>query len=350
MWQIFDYEDSDLSRIQELERCVLGDTDIADAGFIAWQYFGNPSGPAIVKIAKTEDNEVVGQYAALPMTVKIFDAQIKAALLSNAMTKQTHMRQGIFSRLAEATAEECKRRQCYFSYAYPNENSYLGSVKKNNFAVLHHFPLLIYPSGLRALVKRKIGRTLAFFTPDFLFSLDKKTNAANINEISNDDWPLLKAFWEEVKSRYPIMVVRDEAFLQWRYINAPTRDYKLFVGKKGDVVTGYIVAVVKKANDVNYGMIVDFLVGDGETNAGQELVFKCFELFKEKQVELVTCLMLKHALEYSILRKCGFLRCPPLFGIKPAPLIYRVYHGNHATEQIKDIKNWFFTMGDYDSV
>jgi predicted N-acetyltransferase YhbS len=328
----------------------LGDTEITAAKFIAWQYFDNPSGHAIMKIAKTESNEVVGQCAWLPMTVKVFDNQVKAGAGSNAMTKETHQRQGIFSALVEETCAKAQKEECQLFYAYPNMNSFLGCVAKNDFSILHHIPLLIYPSGLRALVKRKTNGFLAFFAPSFLFRLDKKSNDANVKEMHPDDWPLLKAFWEVVKNKYPIMVVRDEAFLQWRYFAVPAREYKMFVYKKDGAVMGYIVATVKEANDTNYGMIVDFLLRDGETKAGQELVWKCFELFKQKQVQLITCLMLVHTQEYSILRKCGFFKGPAWFGIKPTPLIYRVHHRNQDTEQMKDIKNWFFTMGDYDSV
>jgi hypothetical protein len=349
MWQLFDYQVSDLEGLLELERSMREDSELADERFIRWQYFDNPAGKAIVKIAKTEGGEVVGQYAAMPMTVKVFDQQIKAALILNVMTKKTYLRQGIFASLIEKTADQCQKEQYQFSYGCPNENSYPGFIKKSGFADLHHIPLLLFPSDLRAIVKRKTNGFLAFFAPNFLFSLDKKATDGNVAEITADDWSMLHAFWEEAKKRYPIMVVRDEAFLKWRYLAAPTREYKLFVYKKENVVLGYIVAAAKKVGGNSYGMILDFLVKGGETKAARQLLYKCFRFFKEKCVQLVTCLMLKHAFEYSILKKCGFFKMPSFLQKHPVALIYLAHHSEYDAGDIKDIQNWFFTMGDYDA-
>jgi len=350
MWQAFNYKSSDFDGMLRLTKDFYGDIEISDENFIKWEYFKNPAGEAIIKFAKNEDKEIVGQYVLDTMFVKVFNKQLKATLSLNTLTKKEFLRQGIFETLGKEAFKTCEDEQYAFTYGYPNQNSHPGFIKKLNFIDLHKIPLLIYPCNVKSLVKKKINKTLALFVPNIFFSLNKKTNGMNIIDLKEEDLASLDVFWEEIKDKYSIMVVRNKDFLKWRYMDIPIRKYSIFAYKRDNKIIGYIVAIIKVVDGIKNGMIVDFLIKDNEIEIGKKLIFRCFEMFRQNDVELLGCLMLEHTVEYKILKKCGFIRCPKFLEPQPFPLIYRAHIEEYDTEQMKDINNWFVSMGDYDVI
>ena len=49
-------------------------------------------------------------------------------------------------------------------------------------------------------------------------------------------------------------------------------------------------------------------------------------------------------------KKLGFFRCPKKLEPQPFPLILRLFDPSLEDKGIYDVKNWFFTMGDYDVI
>ena len=350
MWRAFDYESSDFNSMLLLMKDNYGDVEIANKNFIEWEYFKNPSGDAIIKVARNENNDVVGQYILSVMDFKIFEKMVKATLSLNTLTNKNYLRLGIFTMLSEMAFKTCENESIAFTYGFPNQNSYPGFVNKMNFTDLHKVPLLIYPCNARSLVQKKVNRLLAFCMPNFFFSLNKKFDSSKVIEMSKDNLYLVDKFWDDVKDKYPIMAKRNQHFLKWRYFDVPIREYIVFGYIEDNELLGYIVAATKEIDGIQNGMIVDFLTKDNDMKIGKALVLSCYAFFKERKTELLGCLMLEHTTEYRVLRKCGFIRCPKIIEPQPFPLIYRAHQTEYDIDEMKNIGNWFITMGDYDVV
>lgn len=350
MWTVCDYSNSDFSGILLLTKEFYGDIEISDENYIKWEYFENPAGEAIIKVAKNETGEIVGQYILISINMRVFGKQLKASLSLNTLTKNEYLRQGIFTTTSENAFNTCKTDGYAFTYGYPNQNSYYGFIDKLNFTDLHKVPLLIYPCDLKSLIKKRVGKVISMFVPNIFFSLKRKVNDSNIIEIKENNIHLLDDFWHVIKNKYPIMVVRDARFIRWRYLDIPIRKYSIYAYVRETKIYGYIITTTKEVEDIQNGMIVDFLVLGDEFEVGRLLIYKCFEMFKKNNVELLGCLMLEHTIEYQILRKCGFLKTPRFIEPQPFPLIYRSHQEEYNTEQMKNIENWFVSMGDYDAV
>lgn len=350
MWTAHDYEDSDFTGILNLVDEYYGSVEISNSDYIKWEYFDNPAGEAIIKVAKNEVGEIVGQYILIPVIMRIFGKQIKVTLSLNTLTKTDYLKQGIFTALCKNALITCKNEQYAFTYGYPNKNSYYGFTNKLGFTDLHKIPLLIYPCDIKSLVNKKLSKTLAIFTPNISFGLNKNASDTCIVEINKDNMDLLDIFWDKVKDKYPIMVARDKNFLKWRYIDVPTREYNIYIYTEEADIFGYIITTIRNIDGIKNGLIVDFLIQGNDYDVGKKLIYKAFKLFRQNNAELVGCLMLKHTAEYSVLKKCGFIRTPRFLEPQPFPLIYRGHQEEYTTEQIMDIQNWFVSMGDYDAV
>ena len=348
MWQIHDYKETDFQSMLDLGKEVYGEIEITEEDFIRWQYFTNPTNPPIIRLAKNEENELVSQLVMLTVEVKVIDKDVKAGLAVNLYTKKEYRKQGIFLALCEELNEACRESGYAFTYCYPNKNSYTGFSK--SYTVLHMVPLLLYPLDLKNLVAKKLNKTLAVFAPNWLFRKNKKSAAPEIIEAKNEDLPLFEAFWETIKEKYPILLKRNVQFIKWRYMDAPNEKYKVFVYKKENTILGYIVAAIRDVEGIINGMIVDFLINSDDAPVGEELINKCFEHFRNNDAELVGCLMLEHTQEYKILKKCGLIRCPKFLEPQPFPLSMRILREEQNNEDLKNINNWYATMGDFDAV
>ena len=351
MWKVFNFYNSDFDGLLKLTVEYYGNVEISNDAYLMWQYFSNPSGDAIIKIAKNDAGEIVGQYVLLPMDVKAFDKTIRATLSLNTLTRDDYQGKGIFTALSEMAFSTCQDENYGFTYGYPNQNSYPGFIKKLNFVSLHNVPLLIYPCNLRSLVRKRFSKFLSYFVPNIFFRMSKtSTHADNVIEISLDKISLLDDFWNRVKPKYNMMISRDKNFLKWRYFDIPTRDYKIFAYEERGAVLGYIVLCLREVDNVKNGMIVDFLVNENSLSAGKCLIDKSFSFFKQNNAELLGCLMLEHTQEYEILRQSGYIKCPKILEPQPFPVIYRAHSEDFNTDEMKNINNWFVTMGDYDAV
>ena len=350
MWKAFNYEHADFDGLIKLTKDYYGNIDASEKEFVDWGYFKNPAGNAIIKIAKNENNEVVGQYILTIMRIEVFGKVEKATLSLNTLTNKEYSGQGIFTTLSENAYSTCSAEGYAFTYGYPNQNSYPGFVNKLKFTKIHEVPLLVYPCNLRSLVKKKLSKHFACFVPNLFFKLKTREYSANIIEIKQNDLDLIDAFWEEIKGKYPIILTRDKTYFQWRYFDIPMRKYRVFAYKKDARIMGYIVLTIREIDGVKSGMIIDFLTSDDNVEIGKELVYKCYEVFKQNKTELLGSLMLEHTSEYRILKKCGFIRCPKFLQPQPFPLIYRAHRKEYETKQMTQVNNWFVTMGDYDAV
>jgi hypothetical protein len=97
-------------------------------------------------------------------------------------------------------------------------------------------------------------------------------------------------------------------------------------------------------------MIVDFIMAEDDKDGAGLLIAQALSYFADNKVELAGALMLNHTFEYAALRKARFIKCPSFLQPQPFPIIFRPYADKFQASKYKNLKNWFFTMGDYDVV
>ncbi len=359
MWQPCEYQPSDLTSMLELARDFYGNDRLANEEFIRWQYFANPAGKALIKLAKDpKSGHLVGQYIIIPTLFQSGEQLVTATLSLNTLTKAAYQGQGIFTGLAKSVYQECVDKGVSFTYGFPNPNSYPGFIKKLNFKDLGQVPLMLRPLNLKSLVKTKMGTLMAtlvsplnpFFRVKTL-NLKDKPSGIHLYELTKDNLLELEPFWVKIKHKYPHMGVRSAAYMKWRYLDIPLREYKLFGAKdlQSDELLGYVVGRCTDVEGISSGMIVDFLVDRAHPQAGHALLSQILAVFQDQNMQLAGTLMLEHCQEYKLLKQHGFFKCPKTFEPQPFPVIYRS-HNTDSTTEFPQLNNWFLTMGDYDVI
>lgn len=345
MWNIVNYEDEKRDEMIEMTIEHYGlENDISNETFVEHQYFKNPEGNAYIKIAYDFEKErMAGQYMVIPRYFKVNGESVKSVLSLNTLTRGEYRGQGIFTKLADSVYEEAGNEGGKFCYGMPNQNSFPGFVKKLQFVHLGDIPLYL-----------NILNPLTIFMNKLRIYRNKDNNQFSdriedrIIEINQDNVELLSSFFYEVRNKYTVMGIRDCKYFLWRYINIPRRKYKIFAYFDDDEVYAYAVTRITEVANMNCGMIVDFIYLRGKEKEAICLVKTILKYFKKSKVGLAGCLMLNHTDEANILRKGGFFICPKYLLPQPFPLIVRMF--DRANEEVLDLNNWFFTMGDYDAV
>lgn len=356
MWQSIEYKDDMLEEIINMTVEEYGpENDISQKEFIEHEYFQNPMGHAYMKLAFDEENDVLaGQYIVIPMKVKVDQQEYPVILSLNTLTRKEYRGQKIFVSLAEEVYGECSNKGYHFCYGAPNPNSHPGFIKKLGFQDMGVMPLFLKILHPSLLVKQKFGSTILSTVARpfnvFFRKLKKTEEILTTIRIDENNVDLMDDFWQSISKKYCVMGVRDSKYIKWRYLDMPKREYSIWAVCDDNLVMGYIIGRVTEVAGMKCGMIVDFLVSEKKSQVAAILLQKLQQEFYEQEVGLMGCLMQKHCEEARWLKECGFFKCPKFAEPQPFPIIYRNLMQGDQTIQADDLKNWFFTMGDYDVI
>lgn len=353
MWKSINYSEEKLQEMVNMTIDNYGESEsISHIEFVIHEYFKNPSGNAIVKLAYDEDNKVLaGQYVINPHKFYCFGQEENAALSLNTLTKKEYRGQGVFTGLANDAFQQAKEENFSFCYGAPNPNSHPGFIKKLGFSDLCTMPLFVRPLKVSQMVKEKTNTFLSVLCyPLNLFSLVRKVRDNNIVEIDEQNVQMMDDFWNSVSNKYRVIGIRDAKYIKYRYLNVPTRDYHPYVYLVEGKPVAFVASRIRKVANMTTGMIADFIFVDGYEKQAIKLIKYITKKNKELGAGLSGCIMLSHSREVKILKKAHFVKCPNKLLPQPTPLIIRIFDEKLIEKGIMDIKNWFFTTGDYDVV
>jgi hypothetical protein len=151
-------------------------------------------------------------------------------------------------------------------------------------------------------------------------------------------------WWRTAAPRGRIMVVRDRAFLQWRFGSA----YRLFALQGASGVAGYVAARIVVRAGLRVGMIVDCMAA--ETVAGVRLLTAAVARLREQGAAAAVGYFLPQSLPWRCARAAGFLRLPEALAPREYPVYVRVRSGDEHGPALRDPARWLLSMADSDLV
>ena len=345
---------SDLSQMSELGRQVFGVE--RDCAYWEWKYFRSPAGKALSPVAIADDR-IVGLLGSIPVRFSITGKQVLGGQELDLAILEQYRR---FNALFELTALQKKiflKEGIDFVIGFTLDvSSDLGQTlfQRKKITpiprlqkVLDLAPLLAKRSPipvLPGLLSPIANRTLRALSSETM----KIPEGMQVGRIDRFD-ERFDIFWNRIKHDYPIMTVRDAAYLNWRYMDAPQMDYEAFCLERpgSGQILGYMVLGSYKI-DYRRGQIYDIVTSKGD---GMDGVFALLrhglDHFRRKGAATVECWMLPHCHVYPALRRLGFLRREQ----EGRNVILETIRGDAPTPLeglLIDRKNWFLSKGDSD--
>lgn len=340
-----------IAKLQESHYGIKDDT--ADLSYLDYEFFQNPDGPTFGQIAWNEEKqEAAGGYELTAVRVKLGQTIEICFHNANSLTRASYRGQGVYIANVRRAFQRAQTAGYFMTYGFPNPNSYPIQIKKGLFEDLGAVPLLLRPlkpSGMvRSYLKSGVLATLA--RPfDGLFHPRNK-GGAEVVRLTDDNLELADQFWSAVRNKYPILLIRDRQRLQYRFLDIPRRKYTcLFALKEGRPVA-YASGRIMEVAGIQCAMMSDFLYLSENESEAKSLLRALMHTLQAQGADMAGCLMLSHTEEAHTLKKLGFFICPKFMEPQPFRFCLHTFRDQTDGPDCKDLKNWFFTMGDYDVV
>ncbi len=314
----------------------------------AWKYERNPDGAAISLLACDEDGRVVGGYSYMPRRFLRDGRPVVLWQASDAMTEPAWRGRGIFTGLDDEAAACAGQMGSDWAFAYSGRQSLKGFLR-NGWVQLGHAPL--YRLLLRS--RRALGRlgragrlaTLAAPLGDLLLAGRRERLAAGAATLA----PLprfdasVDALFEAAAPRVGLVGVRDARWLNWRYVDTPSRRQECWALRRDGALAGYLVTEIRDG----LAHLVDHCAADEAARAA--LLAGFCGLAAARGCDEATALLFAHHPAVPHLRALGYR--PPR-GTKPFrdifPYIVRACRAD-APAADRALSRWHLADGDRDA-
>jgi GNAT superfamily N-acetyltransferase len=359
-WVSSTYSPQDAQDTIELLHRALGDTEAAAPAYREWQCQRGPAGAAVGALAReAQTAHLIGQAVAIPTKIRLSGRVFMAGLSLEPVSDPAYQDRGLVADLLRGVCDLSAGEGMALTYGLPGQDSYRTYMGEAGFKGIGSVPLLVRPldperlamktTGSRVLartasVARRIWRTPA------PVPWQEALPGLEIEEVDSFGGSFA-IFWERVQHRFPVMVVRDPAYLNWRFVDVPVREYARYAARSEGIVRGFVVLRTASLGRFSAGLIVDLIVepsAEGRA-AGRLLIDRAYSHFKEQDLDLVAALSLRHTDEFRLLRSRGFWASPRFLEPRPFRLVVRCHDEEPSPRRMAYLlKNWFVTMGDFD--
>lgn len=147
--------------------------------------------------------------------------------------------------------------------------------------------------------------------------------------------------WQKISSQFPVIIQRDSHFLNWKYVEQPHMDYKLFIALCSGDIRGYMILRKTRAPESNSGIIADLFVAPYDNQTIRSLLAFAVKYFKEMKVNFIHAATTTHEYKKNLIR----------FGFKEFKRARPLLHSNSDSpinEIIFKSENWFLGRSDHD--
>jgi hypothetical protein len=195
-----------------------------------WKYTKNPHNFPIIWVAE-DARKIVGCYILNPVKLRIGQVLVKGAQSVDAAVDNAYRGGGIFKKLAVGAIAQAAKDGVSLIYAFPNDISFKGQVR------IGYHPMFIIPKMFRVFrmgsllegslrlrdpfLQKTVGKMDAFQRINKKKMSVESNYGLNVRMITNFD-SRFEVFWREIcKENSSVLVDRDLAYLNWRYMKHP---------------------------------------------------------------------------------------------------------------------------------
>jgi len=316
---------------------------------IEWQFIENPEKKCFVDIAfDSENKKTAGIYAVSCVKFKIANSIYVGAQSLDTITDINYRGQGLFTKLANDVYLKAKDFGIALVYGFPNGSSIHGFEKKLEWQVLDPLPFLIKPIKSKYFTDKI--RALKFLPNiNLSFSKFKVNKKYTLNEVAI--FPVeVNELWKQFSEKIKVAVVRDKAYLDWRYIQKPNEDYKIVhCYDKDEVYLGFVIYSVKEKHNGKIGYIMELIYNLDNPEVGKTLLKFAINKIKQNNADCILAWCFRHSPNYNIYKNMFFINMPEK--LRPIELHFGV---RSLKDNIKGItnnrENWFISYSDSDTV
>jgi GNAT superfamily N-acetyltransferase len=349
-WVVRDGNEMDQEKVLSLRKIVFGEMEVdkLDPKFWKWEFTEGADGKALIYIIEDGDR-VVGHFADLPRRFFVNGEVVHGTVSIDLMVHPDYRRKGFFFRMGGYAAQCVQKENGHFMISFPIREETIDGFKKLGWNVISKLPVLVYPIRFQGILHRYLhshflslilgGIARGLYSLVVRPNVGGKTGGIELEEVTQLD-DQFNQFWQKALFHHPLMGVRDQPYLRWRYLQHPTRSYTLYRAMRGDEMVGYMI--LRKVDLLKFKsmVIVDLLALDNDILAA--LIRKGIEYSRNQGTDLLGFMLPKRHNYYQILRRMGFLPSLKTFLL----MIYPI----QEKKALLQSQNWYVNWGDTDVI
>jgi len=346
-WKVRPAKEKEISTLSEMFNTVFHKDK--DRRTMEWKYLENPHGKAIMWVAEDKEGEIVGAEAFMPRKIRINGKEFLTHHGADAMVLPGWQRKGILIALNTNVFEQCWKMGDALVHIFPNHRS-VGSLRKVKMHPVSPVQELELSLRGRHLFKRILVKApflSAFLQPigDFVIRAGRLKRFLNhqystrIEPVQRFDEALADvgmAALEEI----PVHMVRDLDFLNWRYVDNPTKRHRCFAAYRDSKPVGYLAMDCSGKQ----AYIFDLLALDRP--AREDLLAKAVGFAFKHGAEVLQNMALEGNGIHRMFSQAGF---KGLRNSRLVPLMINVGPPGEASKPVlKDPTKWYISHCDRD--
>jgi GNAT superfamily N-acetyltransferase len=309
-----------------------------------WQYRDNPETQAsglLPEIWIARGNQgILGQYASMPVTLWWYDREVRASWGMDVFVRPEARGQGVGARL-------------FLTWADHVDVALGLGLTPSSYALFHKLgfvdvgPVPFFRTWLDpgAVMSRRLGRPLGRAAGAVislgLWLRRRRPRVGNVTVSPIRTFGLeYDDLWERTRSSYVVCVRRNAAYLNWKYVDCPHREYDLWEARREGRVVGFAASRHEDYRGTHLGWIADVYAETADHEARAALLATVLEDFRSKGVARVQAFAMCRALARDLSRM-GFVR-----GRSPMQFCVSVRPG--LADASQDLRRWHVVFGDSD--
>ena len=305
-----------------------------------WQYLDNPQnsadGPEIW-VAR-EGERSLGQYASMPVRLRWGDSEIRSSWGMDVFLRPEARGLGLGARLFTAWSDHVP-----VALGLGLTPSSYGLFKKLGYHDVGPVPFFQKIVDPVAVATRRLGPLLGPLAGRVL-SRFLRTREAVVSDVETRSITEFSAeydtLWQQARDGYAMCVRRDAAYLNWKYVGCPTRDYDITEARRQGALCGYAVSRHDAYHGLGLGWIVDVFTRPEDDGCREALLARVLDGFRAGGVARAQAFSMNAALGAS-LRRFGFFS-------RRSPMQFCV-HSQIAAESVLAARDdWHVVFGDSD--
>ena len=333
------------------------DLKCSNVDFWRWKYLDNPTDIINLHVIMSDD-KIVSCDHCIPHFIKIMDKVELCGTRSDVTVHPDYRGQNLW-RTSEEYATITEKRDGIRMIHYLTGNPI---VVKRMSKIRPQFPFsLVNLVRVQDIDKHleympmerdwliRIGFKAVSFLKNFIKSNKKLSTYPKYSVDRVDVFDeRIDGFWKRAREQYSFIVERNKKYLNWRYCDPRSGKYVVYIVKKHDEITGYMVVKINKYfKEYPVGFVIDLLTLPKEFDSVEILLKKAIDYFDENKVNIINYLIVKNHPYLKIASEHGFL--------DSRVNIHKFYNPLELAEEMNDLSKTspaevFFSWGDHDSL
>lgn len=313
-----------------------------------WKLLHPDAGVGNVLLA-TSNELPVFQYAGIPTRFAIDGAPAQGMVSVDTMTAPEFRRRGLLTRVAAEAYAQWRANGADFVIGLPNEQ-WGSRAAALGWVPLFKLQRMILPLRPEALLAKRLslpwlGRLGAFSWLWRQLALRMPARAARTETrpvtTAGEEFDRL---WEASRGNARHAVIRDQRWVQWRFLSCPSRRYHVRLASRDGAPRGYLAYQVADDAGRCRAFIAEMQLADADETVADTLFADLLAEMQALRAEFVATLAVPGTRWHQWLRRRGFFGGAE-FSVEMVPLSARI-----SADRLRNAADWELSGAAFDVI